>query len=138
MSVNVVPLEAVFVMIVWIAFILVSYSFKPSIIGSTVNDLANFNPASTALLVMLTNAVTPATSRAENLLIRVSAPFDTGSKLTFLAAAVTFANPLTPSASCNFLLKLLNVDIVLFAADMNFEFWKSILTILLSIDVAII
>ena len=93
-SSSVVPLELVLARIVCTAFICVSYSWKPSIIGSIVIALSNCFPVSIAELAMLTNAVTPTTSKAENLSFKVSAELDALLKSIFLADDPTFSNPL--------------------------------------------
>ena len=62
------------VSIVCIAPILVSYSEKPDIIGSTVSDFTRFLPALTALFVIFASAVTPITPSAENLVVTLSTP----------------------------------------------------------------
>ena len=65
---------------VFIESIFSSYSPKPLVIGSSVNDFNNAVPAFTALFVMLANAVAPIIPKAENLLVTVSTlllnPFD--------------------------------------------------------------
>ena len=66
---NVSPSSAVFASMVLMELIFVSYSEKPVDNGSIVKDLSMFVPRLTILLVMLANAVTPITPKAENLLV---------------------------------------------------------------------
>ena len=70
----VVPLLSVLVRIVWIEFIFVSYSEKPSVIGAKVKAFVNLRPASMALFVMFINAVVAIIPNALNLLVTPSIP----------------------------------------------------------------
>ena len=115
------------------AFILVSYSLKPSIIGSKVRELIIFLPALSAELVIFTNAVTATTSKDENLSFTVSTAEDNPDISTPLTLEVIFSSPLAPSLNFKLSDNLLRVFIVEFAADVNCPLSNCILTILLSI-----
>ena len=100
-SSRVVPLLAVFVRIVVMAFILVSYSLKPVRTGSMVNDFTKFVPAVIAALVIRCRAVTPIIPRVVNLEEMVSIPFSIPATEKFFVAFSIFAKLFVAASKFN-------------------------------------
>ena len=111
-SANVEPLFDVFANMVCIAFICVSYSWKPVLIGSMVNESTIRFPALTALFVIFAMVVAAATCIAENLSWTVSIAFDSGFMLTFLILLLRLSTPLSALPKFKLSLSLPNVRIV--------------------------
>ena len=132
-----VPLLAVLDMIVWIEFILSSYSLNPVLIGSMVRALIILFPVLTAELVMLANAVTPITWRAENLALTVSTPLANPPISILFAASPTSLRPLAEVDIFKLCLSLSREDIDVLIFDSNCLLSNRISTTLLSTIVLI-
>ena len=102
-SESLVPACAVFVNIVCIEPILVSYSWKPVITGSIVKAFAVFLAESIALFVMFTNAVVPITPSVENFCVIVSTP-DARLSIPFLFKVFTLLLILSSPSTLDFIL----------------------------------
>ena len=97
---------------VCMAFICVSYSANPSLIGAIVIASAILLPAFIAELVIFINAVIPITCKAENLAVTVSIPLRIPSKETLLAALPSSSSPLEAPDRFKLFLSLSKVDIL--------------------------
>ncbi|CRH85211.1 Uncharacterised protein [Chlamydia trachomatis] len=138
-----VPSLAVFESIVCMDPILVSYSLKPSIIGSMVNDFVSARPALTARFVRFINAVVPIMPKVLNLLLTVSSALPTLSKPSPLTALPSLLIPLAassrfdPFTPVKALFNFWKVDKDCLALDSKFSFSSFIDIIFSSIGLAI-
>ena len=110
-------------MMVWTAFILVSYSWKPEITGSSVKALTMFLPAVSALFVIRDRAVAATTWRAEKLTFTLSTELANWFISTFLVAAATFSRPLDWSLNlrADFNRSIVDMDCLTFDSNCPFS-----------------
>ena len=106
------PFDEVFAKIVCTAFIWVSYSENPVLIGSMVRADIIFLPVVIAALVIRTIAVTPAISNAENLSRTTSIPLVNGLKFIPLMPELIFSRPLDAPSNLRACLSLSRVLIL--------------------------
>ena len=126
------PLLFVLARIVCTALICVSYSLRPDLTGSIVNDDTSCLPADITELVILERAVIATTWSAENFTLIASAPCPIGFKSTLLAARPTSLRPSLVPLKFSFFLSLSKVDILSAAFFSKFRLSNCISTTLVS------
>ena len=126
------PLLFVLAKIVCIELICVSYSLRPDLTGSIVNEDTSCSPAEITELVILDRAVIATTSSVENFTFTASAPRCNGDKSTFLAARPTSSRPSLAPLKLSFAFSLSKVDMLVATFFSKFRLSNCISTTLVS------
>ena len=129
-----VPSPLVLAKIVWIDSMLVSYSWKPSVIGCRESDLTIWPPAASAFVVMPDSAVAATVAIARKPALTLSICVWMGPRLTLPASAPRVAIPFLAPSKFSAALSLSKEDIVSETFFWKDELSNVIFTTLLSTD----